>query len=210
MALSTYSGLQAAIALHMKRSDLTTEIADFIALAEQDIGRKLSSYLQETVSSLTTVASVQEVALPTGCTDVKWVKLVGTDYRPLTHVPAPALHRMYTNSETGIPQYYHQTGSNLVIYPIPADAYTLSALCILPTAALSVSAPTNTMLTNYPNLYLYGALVHGFRHIKHTERMQIAQAAFNEQMNDAKLEARKLRTSGTPDGIRSMSKRRIV
>ena len=37
MALNTYSGLQASFANFLARSDLGTEIIDFIALAESEI-----------------------------------------------------------------------------------------------------------------------------------------------------------------------------
>jgi len=41
MALTTYSELKTSIADWLNRSDLTTQIADFIALTEADFNSKL-------------------------------------------------------------------------------------------------------------------------------------------------------------------------
>ena len=41
MALTTFSGLKSSIADWLNRSDLTTQIADFIALTEADFNAKL-------------------------------------------------------------------------------------------------------------------------------------------------------------------------
>ena len=69
MALNTYSGLQASIANFLARSDLGTEIIDFIALAESEINRELRIRPMETTISFTIDAETE--ALPTGFLGVR-------------------------------------------------------------------------------------------------------------------------------------------
>ena len=62
MALSTYTELKAAIADYLDRSDLTSQIVDFITLAEAEFNRTLFVAQREEVSSAS--ASSGTITLP--------------------------------------------------------------------------------------------------------------------------------------------------
>ena len=53
MALTTFSGLKSSIADWLNRSDLTTQIADFIALTEADFNAKLRIRQMEQIDTIT-------------------------------------------------------------------------------------------------------------------------------------------------------------
>ena len=53
MALGTYSGLQASVADYLARSDLSSQITDFIALAEAKFQRRFKSVTSLSVSNTT-------------------------------------------------------------------------------------------------------------------------------------------------------------
>ena len=84
MALNTYSGLQASIANFLARSDLGTEIIDFIALAESEINRELRIRPMETTISFTIDAETE--ALPTGFLGVRSFFINGTKKQPLQFI----------------------------------------------------------------------------------------------------------------------------
>jgi hypothetical protein len=218
MSFDTYANLQAEIADYCKRTSSSTFIAKipgFITLCEADIGRKLRTWRMDSLETLTAVAGTQTVVLPTRIRAVKWLKLSGTFERVVTHLPAAAFFDLYgqqgaSSAQTGFSQHYTYQEGNILLGPTPDDAYTLTALCTVGPVALSSTNPTNSLLTNYPDIYLYGAAVHGFRYLRNPERLAEAGQAFLSAIADANKESRKLRSSGTPDGVRSIGRRRIV
>jgi hypothetical protein len=58
---------------------------------------------------------------------------------------------------TNIPQYWAIDGNNIA-FDCPANAAYSYAFRYVKDYALSVSAPTNDILTAHPDLYLFGAL----------------------------------------------------
>ena len=70
MALNSYSALKTSIANWLNRSDLTTEIEDFIVLAEKDFNSKLR--IRQMVSTDSSFSiNAETVALPTGFLQVR-------------------------------------------------------------------------------------------------------------------------------------------
>jgi hypothetical protein len=215
MSFDTYANLQTEIANYLHRTDLTSKIPGFITLAESDISKKLRIWQLESLETLSVTQADPEVTLPSRVKDVKWVKLSGTYERLLRRMQAAAFYRLYgqqgeATAQTGSPIHYFFEEDKIIVGPSPSDDYTLTALCIRMNEALSASNTTNTVLTNYPDVYFYGSLVHAFRYTRHVQRMQEAQAAFEQAVEEANRESRKLRASGIQAGIRSIGRRRIV
>lgn len=214
MSFTTYANLQTEIAEYAQRNNSTTFVAKiptFITLAEADIFRKLHSYKTESVENLTITADTATVALPARCREIKAVKLTGTYAREIKVAPLAALTQKYAGSTGGgTPCEYALQGSNIVLFPTPTASGTLAVTCIIAPEALSNSNTSNTILSNYPDLYFYGALVHAFRYMRNQERMVESQQAFELALREANKESRKLKSSGTNAGIFGMSNRRIV
>ena len=213
MSLDTYANLQDEIASYAQRSNSTAFVAKvptFITLAEQDIFRKLRSYREESLEPLAFTAETATVSLPAGCRDIKSVKLTGETEKEIKHIPLAALTVQYADANSGTPQFFAIRGTDMVLFPTPSADGSLEVLCTIAPDALSSSNTANTILTNYPELYFYGSLVHAFRFIRNQERMVEAQQAYEMALREANKESRKLKSSGTPDGIRSISRRRVV
>jgi hypothetical protein len=213
VSLDTYANLQTEIAAYAQRSNsaaFVAKIPTFITLAEQDIFRKLRSYREESLENLSFTASTATVSLPARCRDIKAVKLTGDTEKEIKHVPLAALTVQYADANSGTPAFFAIRGTDMVLFPTPSVNGTLEVLCVIAPAALSASNTTNTILTNYPDLYFYGSLVHAFRFIRNQERMIEAQQAYEMALSEANKESRKLKSSGTPDGVRSISRRKVV
>lgn len=213
MSLDTYANLQDEIASYAQRSNsaaFVAKIPTFITLAEQDIFRKLRSYREESLETMSFTSGTATVSLPARCRDIKAVKLTGETEKEIKHVPLAALTVQYADADSGTPSYFAIRGTDIVLFPTPSANGSLEVLCTIAPAALSTSNTTNTILTNYPDLYFYGALVHAFRFIRNQERMVESQQAFEMALKEANKESRKLKSSGTPDGIRAISRRKVV
>lgn len=165
MALSTYSELQAAVADWLDRSDLTTQIVDFITLAETDISRWLRVWWNEARSESTPTSAY--VALPDspgsylGMRNVQWNY---SNYRvPLEQVSPEHLDRLEMLTQEGIPQFYAVHDNQIELRPTPASDNTtkLEVSYYYKPTPLSDANTSNEILVNAPDILLYGALMIG-------------------------------------------------
>ena len=163
MALANYSDLQAAVASWLNRSDLTAQIPDFINLAEVWMMRELRLRLLETEASLTPTTGARTTALPADYREPLNLWFVnGVDREPLRFIPA-ALLDVYTIA--GRPYQWTIDGAN-VAFERPTDgAYTFT-FRYRQKVALSAGSPTNALLTQYPDVYLFATLVEAAPYLK--------------------------------------------
>jgi len=178
MAIGTYAELQTAVANWLDRDDLTLRIPEFIALAEAKMNRNLRISLMENVSTaITMVAGTRDYDLPTGFTGMKEFHLTTSPIVALSYITPEMMNRMWAGSNKGKPQaftLFSDAGTRKVkIGPAPDSAYTTSMLYLKKIDNLSVANPTETMLTENPDVYLYGALLEAEPFLMNDARIQI-------------------------------------
>ena len=183
MALATYSDLLASVATWMDRTDLTATIPDFVALAESRIARDLRLRRQISTASLSTVAGTSSVALPSDFLEIENITLSSTSPPATLSVVTPEiLDRKYpAGYQTGQPMVYTILGDNLLLGPTPDGVYTVSMDYYARIAALSVT-PTNWLLTNYPSVYLSGALVEAAMYLRSTDDIALFDARYRAEV----------------------------
>lgn len=195
MALSNYTELQASVASWMNRTDLTTQIPDFIAIAESRINAEVR--LREGVVSetLVTVSGEQGIVLP-----LDWCEFVSVSINdvPLEYYPANTIRERASESSAGAPMMYSIEGDSLLLSPTPGDTvYNVDTKYYAKVPALSVDA-TNWLLTKYPMIYLYGALVSGYQFLLNNERADYYGLLYTQAKDLAKATDNRARWSGGP------------
>lgn len=185
MALSTYSELQAAVASFLNRSDLTASIPDFIALAEADINSHFELRTIESDQLLSTTAGSRYVQLPNGFREQKnlWINYVNGRSDPLRFT-LPEL--LITSTSPGTPVLWCIDGGTIA-FDCPADAVYSLTLRMIGSSVLSDGNPTNLILANYPNVYLYGALKEAAPFLRDSEMMQTWEAKYADAIFKAKF-----------------------
>ena len=113
---------------------------------------------------------------------------VGTD--ELRYLPRAEIQRVRAEQAdaTGVPQYYGHNAGQFEVFPSPDSAYSADLLYYAKVPTLTDAAPTNWLLTNYPDIYLYGALIHSAPFLKEDERAQTWAALYSSavsRVNDA-------------------------
>jgi hypothetical protein len=171
MALSTYAELQASVLNWLARPGdplVAPTVPEMIVLAESELRRRLRVGEAEQRASLT--ATTAAVALPTGC---RQIRLVTSDGALVTYVPPDQLP-----GGSGPPYHYTLHGTELRLGPAPSGSVTLEIIYQSGLPALSDSAPTNWLLADHPDAYLYSTLVAAEAFIGHDERIALwTQAA---------------------------------
>ena len=198
MAIGTFAQLKTATANWLDRSDLTSRIPEFITLAEARFNRVLRIRDMEAVStSISTVAGTREYSLPTRFVQMKEFHLTTDPLTPLSYITPEMMTRMQAGSSKSKPQVYTIIADNVRLGPNPDAVYTTSMLYYQAFAALSDAATTNDMLTNNPDVYLYGTLLEAEPFIMNDQRVPLWLAAFEKAVSDIQNQDNKDRHSGS-------------
>ena len=198
MAIGTFAELKTAAANWLDRSDLTDRIPEFISLAEARFNRILRIRDMETVSTaISTVAGTREYDLPTGFVQMKEFHLTTDPITPLSYITPEMMSRLEAGSSKSKPQVFTVIADKVRLGPNPDAVYTTSMLYYKTFTALSASNTTSDMLTNNPDVYLYGTLLEAEPFIMNDERVALWATAFKQAIDDIQFQDNKDRHSGS-------------
>lgn len=184
MSITTYAELVTALdgaSGYLHRTDLTAKIPDFIRLAESKINRKLRLLLQEQESTLTATIGSRLMAVPTrfGTPIALWLET----YQPREEMIYVNPEALEVTQSAAASDYYTVDGSNIATEN-PADiAYTYT-LRYLTTFDLATTL-TNTVLTDYPDVYIYGALAESVSWTQQFDLLAVWQGKFDAAIKEA-------------------------
>ena len=157
MAINSYLNLRAAISGFAKRGDIESEIDTFISLAESDIWQRLRIKEMDTRAIATTSTATRFIPLPENFLEMrKLVLFSGSQSYPLQYVTPESIDILPSNH---IPSDYTIT-SQVEFNCRPAGNYTADMQYFRVLPPLSLDNQTNSILTLYPMVYLYGSLMH--------------------------------------------------
>jgi len=198
MAISNYSELKTAVATWVNRSDLTSRIPEFITMSEAAIGRDVR--IRQMEKRATADISTQYADMPSDFLLQRNIQINGSSQDRLKFL-TPEQMDMYRSSQTvGPPKNYSIIGTEFQFKPIPDTTYEIEIAYFARFTALSGDNDTNWLLTNQPEIYLYGALVQASPFFDDDERVTTwatlynsAVAAINDQDNKARYSGAALR-----------------
>lgn len=161
MAISDFTSLKQAVAnwiVDDAVSQGSERVAEFIALAEADFNRRLRIRPMET--STTVAPSSRTTTLPTEALQVRNIRRNTAAGGTIDYLPPDQFWFQYGSTDTGEPIAYTIEGENIAWGPAAGSAAgSVIVSYYKRIAALTTSATTNWMLTNHPDVYLWGALV---------------------------------------------------
>ena len=200
MAITTYTNLKTTIASYLNREDLTAYLGDFITLAESRLNRELRvREMVEINTSTNTVAGTQNYDLPTGYLEALTVIYQSNPFTTLKFMANTDFYNKYNSSQTsGTPNFFTIVGTKILLGVQPDSATTLQINHYKKLTALSDTNTTNDILTNYPELYLYGALAESSPFLMQDERLQVWAGLYKEALKNANESSSKGSTTSSP------------
>lgn len=183
MALSNYSELKASVESWSSRDDQADYMDDFIALTEAKLWQSLRVRAME--NRLSVAGSGRFIPLPTGFIELRRVLYVSGSTRRRIDPGTPG--GMKITDSSGIPSEYVVTEEIELNRPTTGRLELQYYRKIDP---LSADDPTNGILTEYPNLYLYGCLSFAFAKAQDTEQELKWGARFDTELIDANERAK--------------------
>lgn len=201
MAITTFTELSDIVRTYAKRgTSLDLLIPDFVRLAEQEMYNNDTEALEVKYQEQTATASlsttVDRLATPDGFESARESKLVITDKPGEIWYRTP--ERMTRNGEAGQPSYFTVIGPNFEFDRIADTAYTIEVSYYARIAALTSAAPTNTILTNYPDIYMFGTLAQAMLFTEDARNEQFYRGKFNAAIMGANRSSKKGRFGPAP------------
>ena len=197
MAISNYTELKTAVANWLDRDDLTERIPEFIALAEARFNRVLRLRSMETKETASTVAGQRNLALPTSYIQMRNFQVNTSPLTTLSYVTPEIYDRVWGGSTTGTPKFYTILANEVSFGPIPASVQEVEMLFYKKFDNLSVTTTTNWLITNAPDIYLYGTMLEAEPFIMNDERVPLWAQALQQGISDLQEQDNKDRHSGS-------------
>jgi hypothetical protein len=202
VSFGSYDELQSAIADYLARDDLTSEITGFIKLCETKLQRLLRTRYQEVRATAVTADDdgnlTPYVALPSDFAAMRRLNITSSYVSTLDYVTSVQLSTMYTGQVSGRPHIYTLIGTDIQFAPNPDAAYDLELVYYQMITPLSDDNPSNWVLENFPDIYLYGSLLEAQPFIRDDQRISTWGSFFRAAIEDTKQDDREARWNGAP------------
>ena len=198
MSLSTYSDLQTSIANYLARSDLTSQIPDFITFAENRLRRELR--IRQMLKSVTTatVSGDNTVELPSDFLQVRDFVVMTNPIQPLSYSSPSALSNDLRASEVGVPLSYTILANDFQVSPAPDGVYTVKLLYFAAPAYLSSSNTSNVFLTTAPDALLYASLIEAEPYLMNDARINTWGTMYDRAISSLTKSDEEGQYSGVP------------
>ena len=202
MAITNYGQLKTAAANWLDRTDLEDRIPEFVTMAEAQFNREIRQPQMITRDDSFTIDGQYE-AMPTDALEIQRIVLDQTPVITLQYItPNEISEKRSGLTGTGRPIYYSIVGENMEFVRTPDSAYTASIMYYKRITALSADGDTNWLLTNHPDIYLYGTLLQSAPFLMFDERIPVWQSLLMERLYQLKIQGER-ETHGSP--IRMMA-----
>lgn len=203
MSFSTYAELQTTIAGYLARSDLTTQIPDFIRLAEVRLRRDLRIRQMLTSATLTCTAGVATVSIPSDFLQVSDFVVDGNPVQTLSYESPALFSRNSRTTDGGKPKTYTVLASTFQLAPVPDSAFSLKLIYSAAPPFLSNTNTTNTFITVCPDLLLYASLLEAEPYLMNDARINTWGTMFDRAMNGLTTSDEQGQYSGVPLTMRT-------
>jgi hypothetical protein len=186
MAITTYAELKSAIGDWLNRDDLDAVIPNFISLAEAQFNRTLRHRKMVTRSDAT--VDTPYFAVPADWLENIRFQLNTDPITPLLYVtPEQAAEERLKYSVANQPLMFTMVGQQFQVIPPPNTNYDAELLYYAKIPALSNSNTTNWLLSESPDIYLYGALVQSAPYLKEDDRVGTWAGLYQRFVDDMML-----------------------
>lgn len=192
----TYATLKADAASWLQRDDLTSQIPTFVRYATAAFNRELDRNPVPEMESRDTQSLTGEY---TGLPDdfLRMRAVVRSDGKELRYVTSQQMDAMEDREESPEPQVYTLEDMQLRVWPAPSvsEPLTVTISYYERIPHLSADDDTNWLLSDYPDLYLWGVLLQARAWLHDDARLKsIVEPAYTVGM--AQLRGRVLTTPG--------------
>jgi hypothetical protein len=206
MSFATYSDLQTSIAGYLARSDLTSQIPDFITFAENRLRRELR--VRQMLKSVTTatVSGDSTVEVPSDFLEIRDFVALTNPITPLSYSSPSTLSNDPRASQVGVPRSYTILANEFLLAPIPDGVYTLRLLYYAAPAYLSSTNTSNVFLNVAPDALLYASLLEAEPYLMNDARINTWGSMYDRAISTLTKSDESTQYSGVPLAMKLTSR----
>ena len=197
MSLSNYGELKTSVASLLNREDLTAVIPDFVKILEAQVNRdvKFRCRSMETTATLTFTGNA--ATLPTDFIEARTIVYNSSPTKRLEFLSLSSFYDTFTGTGSGSSVNFTITGNSVLVGPSPgATNCTMTYYQKLPTLVNDTDA--NWLLTNHPDVYLYGSCIASAPYLGEDSRLQTWFGLFDRASGAIAGDDARGRYSGAP------------
>lgn len=180
MSLGNYTELQAAIATELNKDNLTAAIPDFIKRAEAKLNRRARFRVmeQQAYTDYDATMTTRRIALPDDFIEMLklWAKKASATDSTYERLQFVGSDRMVDYYDSDLCRYTLR--ADLELNTAVTETYRL-LMHYYKRLDIATDA-TNGVLTNHPDLYLYGSLAEAEMYLRNDPRVPMWKALFDE------------------------------
>lgn len=200
MAITNYTELKAAVADWLNRADLTSQIPDFITMAESKFNRSIRT--RDMITRQYASTTNEFVPVPNDWLETYQLELppssTGGNSQPLQYIGPNEAATLQAQSLSGNTRYYTIIDGLFELVPKPTvTPVTLTCVYYAKIPSLSASNATNWLLTKAPDLYLYQSLAIAAPYLNNDERVGVWQTMSAQAVEEMRLESERAMRSQT-------------
>jgi hypothetical protein len=197
--VTSYATLQTAIGDWLARSDLTSFLPNFVQTFEEDFYREPLNWASWMESTLSVSISSGVAAVPADYLGLKIAYISGQTSPPLKRISLDQLYQRYPRSlGTGQAVYISRNGANFEFGPEASDGTLAGTYYAKPTLLRSDADGVNWLITNAPDLCLYGSLLAATPFLQNDKRIGVWQSMYDRALVSYRNQFKEEDYSGSP------------
>ena len=193
-----YGSLLTAVALWMNRTDLGGQMDSVLGLVEAKVRRTLRD---RTVGPVSFVL-IDGASLPDDCGELRTMRLADTRFGnipiSISSLTAIAARQQLTFPRPGVPESISIVEKQVYVAPLLDGAYNTKITYYQTVPPLTAINPTNWLLTQAPDVYLYGMLSEFSAFNVEDARAALWMTAFQTAMMDMERARERREYASTP------------
>lgn len=191
MAINTYTTLKTAISKWLLKDSsdsyfTSAMIDDIIFLAESELSRRLRIRQMRDQATLNYTLNDNAEDLPTGFLEAYSVRFSGSNSpQEIQYADAGYFARNNLYASQGQPSFFYFDETSMIVGPAPDGDYDIILDYYKSIPNLSGSQTTNSVLTAFPDIYLFACLKQAYIASQDTAREAVYEARIDKLIMEA-------------------------
>ena len=184
MAFTNYTSFVTTVENYLARTDLTSQIPDFIQMAQFRMTRDLRT--ERMLKVATTAPTDNKVAFPTDFLELREMHFQGNPPIILEYQSPDLFFRNGQTSLSGRAHYFTMLGTEFQFAPTQDTDYTIQILYYAQPTFISSTTSSNLYLAYYPDALLYATLAEAEPYLMNDPRVATWSALYDRAIANIK------------------------
>ena len=186
MAFTNYTSFVTVVENYLARTDLSSQIPDFIQLAQTRMSRDLRTEKMLKVATASITSGDGTVAVPSDMLEVREIHIQGNPVVRVAYQSPDLFFKDGLTTTSGISVFFTMLGSEFQFAPVPNGSQTVQILYYAQPTFISTTTASNLYLANYPDALLYATLAEAEPYLMNDNRIQTWSALYDRAIANIK------------------------